>query len=325
MKTLGLLSVFLAVVAPAHVEASDTLAVGLVGLGQMGQSIAKCYDRRKVQVHAWNRGEQRRQQVRNMDLKHVHVSDTLEVVLASADLILMAVVGGEDLQNAEALIKSVPAVLWNNKTLVQYSAHETLSAKKHKHFLDSLGAHLIAGAMLAQPEKVCGHIGLFLIATEHASVLQSAAPILEMMGPLVSFEDDVGLALLADIGVLESVYFGITGFEMTYLMLERYGAPPNFGQRLVELCSKMMQLWFRDISQMAHHVMRTKHCRQRSHGERRFSRALAVFGKVGPRDGHQPALVADQRGGHFETQAASRWIEFVVTDPGGATAQSAEL
>ena len=322
-----LLTVILAIFASA-VEA--TLKVGVVGLGQMGVAIVQCYDSHEVEVHAWNRGEQRRQDVKDLHLKHVQVHDTLEEVLASTDLVIMAVVGGEDLENAEALIKSVPASLWKEKTLMQYSAHEPLSARKHKEFIDSLGANLIAGAMLAMPEDVCGDEGLYMVATEHASVLEKATPTLEKMGQLVPFEDDVGLASLADIGVLQSVYFGITGFELTYLLLERYGAPPAFAERLLEICTKVMTLWFPVIAKMVYHVMSTKKWKESVDNA---DMGRDVF-RVHAQFCQKMDVVDDiylqswlKYTGRIEdgTDALSRWIEF-ATKPGIATkSMSAEL
>lgn len=259
MNPSALLVAALSAVLLASAAAQETeTTVGVVGLGQMGQAIVQCYDSHKVQVHAWNRGEERRQQVQALNLENAQVHETLEDVLESADLIIMAIAAGDGLQNAETLIKSVPASLWKGKTLMQFSAHEPTSAKTHEAFVRSLGADLIAGAMLAVPEDVCGDGGLFLVASTDASVLQQATPVLEMMGPLSPFTDDVGLASLADIGVLQSTYFGVTGFEMTYKSMERYGAPPWFGERLRELCAKTAPEWLNYCVKMSHHVMSTK-------------------------------------------------------------------
>lgn len=233
--------------------------VGIVGLGQMGKAIVECYNSHGVIVHAWNRREERRKEVKDLNLKHVTVHDSLEDLLASTDLIIMTIVGGDGLSNAEALILSVDPSLWKDKTIIQYSAHEPLAAKRHQQFIEGLGAHLIAGAMIAEPKDVCKpDDGIYFVATQEPKVLENATPILELLGPLEVFLDDVGLASLSDFGVLESTYFGITGFELTYLMAEHYGTSPEYRERLFNLCSKWVPLWFPAFTKGKYHVMSTK-------------------------------------------------------------------
>lgn len=251
-----LLIATVSLLTPAAVQAEKAV-VGVVGLGQMGQSIVQCYSQHGYQVHAWNRGEHRRQQVQDLGLKGAHVHDQLEQVLASTDLIIMAIMGGRDLENAQELIQSIPAECWRGKTLMQYSAHEPLSAKKHEKLLHSLGANLIAGAMMAEPQDVCGE-GMYFVASSDPANLEEFVPMLAKMGPLIKYEDDVGLASLADVGLLITWYFGISGLEMAYLLMERYGAPASFQERFLYLAKDVVTAFFPRRAEEVYHVISTK-------------------------------------------------------------------
>jgi len=318
------IAVAVTIFAPAAVRAETTgsdknLVVGVVGLGQMGQSIVQCYNQHGYQVHAWNRGEARRQQVQDLGLKNVQVHDELEQVLASTDLVIMAIMGGVDLRNAQELIQSIPAKFWKGKTLMQYSAHEPLSAKNHEKLLHSLGANLIAGAMMAEPQDVCGE-GRFFVASTNSAKLEEFVPTLAKMGTVIKFEDDVGLASLADIGLLQSIYFGMSGLEMAFLLMERYGAPASFQEGFHGLATEVVTAFFPSFSRHVAHVITTKKWTEtvdtKEVGMDVFEVWLAFLKKMG---------VADDTFLHSfykylqlvpnDKDAMSRWIEFAVVKP----------
>ena len=74
------------------------------------------------EIHAWNRSEWRRKEVENLQLAKVSVHADLSACVQNADLIIMNVVGDEDLATANRLIKSIPEASWKGKTLVQYTS-----------------------------------------------------------------------------------------------------------------------------------------------------------------------------------------------------------
>ena len=306
--------------ADGRVETANAAVVGVVGLGQMGQSIVQCYDQQGYQVHAWNRGEARRQQVKDLGLQNVQVHDELEEVLASTDLVIMAIWGGVDLQNAQELIQSIPAKSWKGKTLMQYSAHDPLSAKKHEKFLHSLGANLIAGSMMAEPREVCGKGGMFFVASTDSAKLKEFAPTLAKMGPLTEFEGDVGLASLADIGLLQSVYFGISGLEMAFLLMQQYGAPASFQEKFFELSKEVVRSFFPSWSQHVYHVITTKKWTETVDTKELCTDLFEVWFDFMKKMG-----VADDTVLHSyykyvqrvpnDKHAISQWIEFAVEKP----------
>jgi len=212
--------------------------IGVVGLGLMGKAIVECYaSQPHFQVHAWNRGESRRRQVRDLNIDNVKVHDTLEDFLAATeDIVIMAIFGGEDLQNANALLRQ--SNLWKGKTLVQYSAHEPTSAQEHNKLVSFVGGELIAGAMMAVPSWIC-HEGTFFVSSTNTSTLDKVMPVLKPMGTIVRFDEDIGLASLADIGILQTLHFGVTGHEMAHLLMERYGASKKFREQFVDLTAKI--------------------------------------------------------------------------------------
>lgn len=308
----------LASLLPALVAGVDP-KVGVVGLGQMGKAIVECYASHGYQVHAWNRGKEKAQVVKDLGLENVKVHDKLEEVLSSTDLVIMAILGGEDLKTAEAVVKSVPKKSWKGKTLMQYSAHEPTSANSFDKTIQSLGAKHIAGAMLAMPEDIC-HEGVMIIASKELSTIDKHRSTLEKMGPLVELEEDVGLASLVDIGVLQTVYFGIMGHEMTHLMIERYGAPKWFEERYLKIVTEVGPAWLPVICKQVSHVITTKKWKESIDSVELivdvFQVHLAFFEKMG--------IVSDTYL-HFylkyvnkvadKKDACSRWIEHAIAGP----------
>lgn len=294
--------------------------VGVVGLGQMGQSIVKCYSQHGYQVHAWNRGEARRQQVEDLNLENVYVHHQLEQVVTSTDLVIMTIMGGVDLANAQEVIQSIPAQSWKGKTLMQYSAHEPHSAKKHQDLLHSLGANLIAGSMMAEPQQVCGKEAMLFVASTDPTNLKEFVPTLAKMGALTKFENDVGLASLADMSLLITVYFGMAGLEMAYLLIERYGAPVSFQEAFHELATRVVTVFFPSWSQHVSHVITTKRWTEtvdtKELGMDVFETWFAFLEKMGvAKDTFLHSYYKYMRLVPSDKDAMSRWIQFAVDKP----------
>lgn len=207
--------------------------VTVVGLGLMGSAIAQCYVQKGYEVHAWNRGKSRREAASNAG---IHVYETLQEALSKSNLIIMSVVGDCMLSSAASLIQSIPASQWKGKTLVQFSSHEPTAIKTQERLVQSLGANLIGGAMMAVPETVGTKEGVFLVSANDPEIIQTNLSYLQVLGRVVVFDGgDVGLASLADIGFLQSIQFGVAGNELSCLIFERYGVNDNFRKTYLEL------------------------------------------------------------------------------------------
>ena len=171
--------------------------------------------------------------VRDLNIDNLHVYDKAEDAM-NADLVIMTVVGDADLEAATEVVKSIPKDRWQGKTLVQYSSHEPLSIKDHEKLLALYGVSLVGGAMFAVPETVCSDEGVYFVGASEQSTIDKVSPLLEELGPIIPFVGDVGLASLADIVLLLSLFFGAVGMELGYYLMEIYdGADDVFKKKVV--------------------------------------------------------------------------------------------
>lgn len=92
--------------------------IAILGLGNMGKKMVQVFAEKGYEVHGWNRSERRRKEVENLQLAKVLVHADLDACVQSANLIIMNVIGDEDLATANRLIKSIPEASWKGKTLV---------------------------------------------------------------------------------------------------------------------------------------------------------------------------------------------------------------
>lgn len=216
--------------------------VTVLGLGAMGKAIVQCYASSQggnnYHVHAWNRGEEKRNAVKG--LEHVTVHDNLIDAVWKSSIIIMTIDSDKSLAGAEALIRSSPPNLWNNKTLVQFSGHLPTAIKQQDALFVSMGGTLIGGAMIAVPETLCSEQAVLLLSATK-SMDQQLTTVLSKLGRVVPpYEGDVGLAALANIGLVQALTFGLAGHEMAHLLLERYGVSSTFTDQYVNLVTEIV-------------------------------------------------------------------------------------
>lgn len=216
----------------------DTNSIALLGLGIMGRAIARSFSNRGYTVHAWNRGKANRDCTKAMDLENVIVYDDPNEAVKNSSLILMTVLADEMLTTAESVIKSVDSATWNGKTLVQFTSHEPFAIKAQEKLMNALQANLIGGAMMTVPSQVGTEAGIFLVSAKDPCLVDKHLPALNILGTVISFKGDIGLASLADIGLLQALQFGLAGNQLSCYIFERYGVEQAFKDAYVELLPK---------------------------------------------------------------------------------------
>lgn len=208
-------------------------SVAILGLGIMGKSMVKTFSKAGYSVHGWNRSEKNRTLVEEMSLPNVIVYSDLEEAVKACDIVIMNVVGDADLETATNLCNSIPPETWKGKILVQYTSHEPTAIKEHEKVLKSYGAIVIGGAMMATGESIGTDNAVFFHSVNRsdasaAEAIDEVEPILKELGPFVAYKEDVGLASLADIAMIQTLFFGMAGHEVAMLLMKRYGASDEF-------------------------------------------------------------------------------------------------
>lgn len=230
--------------------ADEEKTITVLGLGGMGRAVAECFASKGYHVHAWNRGEENRDKVRGVPNITVH-NDIQSAVEASPNVIAMVLVADRNLEAATSVIEAIPKESWKNKTLVQFSTHEPMSILAQEKLMESLGAKLVGGAIVAVPHIVCSNIGSYMVSSANDDLLEEVVPVLEALGPVTTYPGNVGYAALAYFGLIQSLQFGLAGHELSLLLMRRYGAPRKLVEQYLELIQASVPTYFKRFSFLA--------------------------------------------------------------------------
>lgn len=227
-------------------QETDDKSVTLLGLGVMGKALAQCYSQNGYRVHAWNRGSQRREEMKAENLEGVTVYDDLQEAVEKTDTVIVMFASEPELKTVKEVIKTAPKETWKGKTLINFASQEPFSAKELDSMLESYGMDHVGGAMIAVPETICGPASVVLTSAPERSTnaFQKVAPALQILGRLENFEGDVGYGSLLDIALILTLNFGMTGFELALLVLEKYGAPAEYQDRFVAMSVELFPVYF---------------------------------------------------------------------------------
>eukprot|EP00546_Thalassionema_frauenfeldii_P013987 CAMPEP_0178929566 /NCGR_PEP_ID=MMETSP0786-20121207/20679_1 /TAXON_ID=186022 /ORGANISM="Thalassionema frauenfeldii, Strain CCMP 1798" /LENGTH=286 /DNA_ID=CAMNT_0020605853 /DNA_START=137 /DNA_END=997 /DNA_ORIENTATION=- len=197
----------------------------------MGKAVVKCFAKNDYSIHAWNRGERNRQVIKDLHLPNVEVYDQFYKAVEQSDIVFMHIDAGTNLANTNTLIRSTSeSSSWKDKILIQFS-----SIRQNK-YMSSLDGTLVSGAFIAVPETICSDAAMILVSASEHSTLKTVNSTLSHLGSVVHFDNDIGLAALANMAIIQALTFGLAGHEMAHLLMEQYGAPLEF----IEQCAQVI-------------------------------------------------------------------------------------
>jgi len=227
---------------------SATKSVTVLGLGMMGKAMSECFASRGYQVHAWNRGEAKRTAMRDAAVDGVTVYDDARQAVEASDTVVVMFASEPNLKSVRDFVESLPDTVWkkDGKALVNFASQEPYAAKELEKLLESLGVEHVGGAMIAVPETICteGSVVLTSAPDRSQQALERVTPTLQALGRLETFEGDVGYGSLVDIALIQTLFFGMTGYELSLLFLEKYGVPQSIIDRFVDLSIELFPLYF---------------------------------------------------------------------------------
>jgi hypothetical protein len=213
------LAVGVVAAAAAAAESNDVVAV--LGLGGMGMAVLRCLSAASSSgsssskgaapvVHAWNRGQGKRQQAQQeLDDGAVVIHETAQGAVDAANVILVLI---DDWDGIVALLSDPLAI--DNKTVVIFSTY-TPTDIAALHLGGSGGTLVVGGAVVGVPQTIC---------TDRATILLSHdVPAIAGIGTSVVLPGNhAGTAALANMALIQVITFGVAGQELAYLMLRAY-------------------------------------------------------------------------------------------------------
>lgn len=202
---------------------NDFHDITVLGLGSMGQAFVQCLLKSddginsSTKVHAWNRGGEKRDKVRDMGAT---VYETAEAAVQASNITLILI---DDWDGVVQLVtKDISRNIWTeDKVVVLFSTYtptDIIQLQKNYFRNDSstgTNVVLVGGAIVGVPQTVCTPKALLLLSTD--------IPQLRTVGRLEVFHGNVGYAALVNIALILVITFGIAGQELAHLIIKQYG------------------------------------------------------------------------------------------------------
>jgi 3-hydroxyisobutyrate dehydrogenase-like beta-hydroxyacid dehydrogenase len=241
---LYLLSALAVLSSVALADESSNNAVTIIGLGGMGKAILQCYRKHGYFVHGWNRTPRHEEYLTD---EGVTIHDTVEEAVAATDIIVVVINSEPHLKTLHDLLipndTSSARILLAGKTLINFVNHEPFAARDLELELETHRMDHVAGSLFAVPEAICSPGALILLSAPERSsaAMEKMIPSLSLLGSVESFSGDVGYGSIVSICLIQTLYFGLAGFELALLVLEKYGTPPATADRFLELESQVVR------------------------------------------------------------------------------------
>ena len=196
--------------------------ISILGLGSMGQAFVKCLlqsdgsSDKMIKVHAWNRGSEKRDLVRDMGAT---VYDTAAAAVQASNITLVLI---DDWDGVIQLVtKDVNRDVWSNKIVVLFSTYSPNDIIKleteyfRNNATTGYSMTLVGGAIVGVPQTVCSPKALILLSKN--------LPQIRTVGRVEVFNGNVGYAALVNMALILVITFGIAGQELAHLIIQQYG------------------------------------------------------------------------------------------------------
>lgn len=158
-----------------------------------------------------------------------------------------------ELKSVFEFVESIPKKKWKGKTIVNFASQEPFAAKALEEKLKDYDVDHVGGAMIATPDTICGPGSVVLTSAPARSTkaFEEVTPALQVLGRLETFAGDVGYGSVIDIGLIQTLLFGLSGYELSLLFLEKYGVPESMIDRYVNLSKEILPMhmpYFFDVA-----------------------------------------------------------------------------
>ncbi len=196
--------------------------ITILGLGSMGQAFVNCLLQsdgginKTMKVHAWNRGSEKRDLVRDMGAT---LYDTAAAAVQASNITLVLI---DDWDGVIQLVtKDVNRDVWSNKIVVLFSTYSPTDIIKleteyfRNNSTTGSSMTLVGGAIVGVPQTVCSPKALILLSTN--------IPQIQTVGRVEVFNGNVGYAALVNMALILVITFGIAGQELAHLIIQQYG------------------------------------------------------------------------------------------------------
>jgi 3-hydroxyisobutyrate dehydrogenase-like beta-hydroxyacid dehydrogenase len=221
--------------------------VTILGIGGMGGAVLQCLQKTNT-VHAWNRGKEKLQSVAEQYPETVQVHDRASDAVRASDVTLIVIDDWSGILELMDNVNQMDAGAWHNKTVVLFSTYSPTDIQKlvassvqQSHKSNKV---VVGGAIVGVPQTICTDQALILTShsNEGASIITN---ILQPLGRVVAFTNDVGLAALANMALILVITFGIAGQELAQFIFRKYGVDEYFKQTYESIAGQVAPIYIK--------------------------------------------------------------------------------
>jgi 3-hydroxyisobutyrate dehydrogenase-like beta-hydroxyacid dehydrogenase len=225
-------------------SSEDRQDVTVLGLGSMGHAFVQCFIKDGTTVHAWNRGLEKREAVRDV----ANVYETAELAIKGSNITLILI---DDWEGMTKLIQDIDQTIWEGKLVVLFSTYTPTDILKlqEDYFLGTSNI-LVGGAVVGVPQTICSPMALILLSQD--------IPALHTIGRVENFAGNVGYAALVNMALILVITFGIAGQELAHLILQQYGVSEEFLQVYIPLSAEIAPNYTKMLLPMASKAVASK-------------------------------------------------------------------
>ena len=162
--------------------------VSIIGLGPMGQVMAKVFLEKEYQVTVWNRTTSKADSLLAQGAAR---AETVQEVLAASQLVILSLT---DYEAMYQILKPATEAL-KGRVLVNLSSDTPEKARKAAQWAIGQGADFLAGGVMVPPPLV-GKPEAYVLYSGNQAVFDTYQPTLEILGKTDYRGSDPGLALL---------------------------------------------------------------------------------------------------------------------------------
>lgn len=221
--------------------------VAVIGLGQMGATLASLLLQAQMEVHVWNRSSSKAQFL--VGAGAVIAQDAAQACDA-ADIVLMCVL---DYIAADAILSApgVKAAL-DGKLLLQLSTGSPQEARDMKDWAREIGAGFLDGAIQVAPEQMGQPDTTILISGDQHHYERARGVLNVLGGNIVYLGNDVGAAAVMDLATLSYIYGASAGFFQGAALAQVEGVDIGAYGAIVEAMSPSFGAFLRHEGNMIH-------------------------------------------------------------------------
>ncbi len=225
---------------------TDTVTV--LGLGAMGQALARAFAAAGHPVTVWNRTPARAEA---LQAEGMAVAATVADAVAASDLTVVCVL---DAAAAEAVLDAAGPAL-DGASLVNLTSTTPEDARAIAALTAKAGARYVDGAIMV-PTPLVGTEHAFVLYSGDTALLDAHRETLAAIGAPDLLGDDPGLAALLDLGMLDVFFAGMSAFLHAAAMVGSDGMPASrflpYAQRIVDVLKGSMDQLATDVDAGEH-------------------------------------------------------------------------